>query len=190
MNLLESLTGGDSQNVVSELARQLGVGESEARSAASELIPALARGLQNNSASDGGLGSLIGALQNGNHGRFLDNIGSLGQQATVDEGNSILGHIFGNKDVSRNVANHGAQRAGLSSALMKKALPILATLVMGSLSKRLMGGGNARNNNSNIFQPNAAPSQNRGILSTFLDADKDGSILDDILGMAVKAAIR
>ena len=67
MNLLDSLLGNDSQNVVSELARQLGVGETEARTAASELIPALARGIKNNSATDGGLGSLIGALQKGNH---------------------------------------------------------------------------------------------------------------------------
>ncbi len=190
MNLLDSLLGNDSQIVVSELARQLGVGEGEARSAASELIPALARGIQNNSATDGGLGNLIGALQKGNHGRFLEDTSLLGQSATVDEGNSILGHIFGSKDVSRNVANYGAKKSGLSSALLKKALPILATLVMSSLGKKLLGGGGNSRNNANIFDMNAAPAQNRGILATFLDADRDGSIMDDILGMVVKAAIR
>lgn len=196
MNLLESLLGNDSQNVVSELAKQLGVGENEARTAAGELIPALTRGMQNNARSDSGLDNLIGALTKGNHGGYLDNLSNLGQQSTVQEGNSILGHIFGSKDVSRNVANYGAQKSGLSATLMKKALPILATLVMSSLSKKFIGGGKKSsgsifggNNNGNIFNSGVAANQNRGMLESFLDADKDGSIMDDLLSLAVKAAI-
>lgn len=196
MNLLESLLGNDSQNVVSELARQLGVGESEARSAAGELIPALARGMQNNARSDSGLDSLIGALTKGNHSGYLDNLSNLGQQSTVQDGNSILGHIFGSKDVSRNIANYGAQKSGLSATLMKKALPILATLVMSSLSKKFLGGSKKStgsifggNNNGNIFNSGVAANQNRGMLESFLDADKDGSIMDDLLSLAVKAVV-
>lgn len=196
MNLLESLLGNDSQDVVSELAKQLGVGESEARKAAGELVPALARGLQNNTSTDQGLDNLIGALTKGNHGGYLENPSLLGQKSTIDEGNSILGHIFGSKDVSRNVANYGAQKSGLSSTLLKKAMPIVASLVMSSLSKKFLGGGQKSsgglfggNNNSNIFNSGIAAKQNRGLLSSFLDADKDGSIMDDLLSMAVKAAI-
>lgn len=197
MNLLESLLGNESQNVVSELARQLGVGENEARTAAGQLVPALARGLQNNARTEQGLDGLIGALSKGNHSNYLDNISSLGSQSTVQDGNSILGHIFGSKDVSRNIANYGAQQSGLSSTLLKKALPILAPLVMSALSKKFFGGGQKSsgsifggNNNGNIFNSGVAAKQNRGMLETFLDADKDGSVLDDLLSLAVKAAIR
>ena len=196
MNLLESLLGNDSQNVVNELARQLGVGENEARSAAGQLIPALARGMQNNTKSDSGLDSLIGALAGGNHNGYLDNLDNLGQSNTIKDGNSILGHIFGSKEVSRNVANYGAQKAGLSSTLMKKALPILATLVMSSLSKKFISGKKSTgglfdggSNNGNIFNSGVAANRNRGMLETFLDADKDGSIMDDLLSLAVKAAM-
>lgn len=196
MNLLESLLGNDSQNVVSELAKQLGVGENEARSAAGQLIPALARGMKNNAKSDSGLDNLIGALTGGNHSGYLDNLSNIGQPNTVNEGNSILGHIFGSKDVSRNVANYGAQKAGLSSTLMKKALPILATLVMSSLSKKFIGGQKpsgglfgGNNNNGNIFSSGVAANQNRGMLESFLDADKDGSVMDDLLSLAVKAVV-
>ncbi|MEM7256912.1 MAG: DUF937 domain-containing protein [Pseudomonadota bacterium] len=197
MNLLESLLGNDSQSVVSELARQLGVGENEARTAAGQLIPALARGLQNNAASDQGLDGLIGALARGNHSNYLDNPSSLGQQTTVSDGNSILGHIFGSKDVSRNIANYGAQKSGLSSTLLKKALPILASLVMSSLSKKFFGGSKSSggsifggNQSGDIFNSGVAAKQNRGLIESFLDADKDGSVLDDLLSLAVKAAIR
>ena len=124
----------------------------------------------------------------------------LQQSNALNDGNSILGHIFGNKDVSRNIANYGANQAGLSSTLMKKALPIVASLVMGALSKNLLGkgkqsgggifGGGNNTSNSDLFSTGIASNQNRGMLESFLDADKDGSMWDDLLGMAVKAAIR
>lgn len=200
MNILESLIGSQSSGVVSELARQLGVNEDQARAAAGSLIPALTRGIKNNASSDAGLSSLVEALQGGSHHNYFDNPSSLGQASAIQDGNSILGHIFGSKDVSRNIANHGANQAGLSSTLMKKALPILAPLVMSALSKKLLGrgsssggggifgGGNTRN--ADIFGSGIAANKNRGMLESFLDADKDGSMWDDLLGMAVKAAVR
>lgn len=201
MNLLESLIGSESDSVVSELAKQLGVGESEARKAAGQLIPALGRAIKNNANTDSGLDSLVNALDKGQHSNYLDNLSGLGSNNTINDGNGILGHLFGSKDVSRNIANHGATQSGLSSALMKKALPILATLVMSTLSKKLMGrgkssgsifgGGNSGNQgHGDIFGTGLAANQNRGILEKFLDADNDGSILDDLLSLAVKAAIR
>ncbi len=198
MNILESLIGDQSSGVVSELARQLGVGEDQARAAAGQLIPALTRGLKNNASTDTGLSSLVEALQGGNHHNYLDNPSSLGQASTVQEGNSILSHIFGSKDVSRNIANYGANQAGLSSTLMKKALPIVASLVMSAMSKKLLGKGKSsgglfgggQTNNSDIFGSGIAANKNRGMLESFLDADKDGSMWDDLLGMAVKAAVR
>jgi len=197
MNLLESLIGSDNEDVVSELAKQLGVGTSDARKAAEQLVPALGRAISNNASTDNGLDSLIKALDGGKHSDYLDNPSSLGQATTVQDGNSILGHLFGSKDVSRNIANHGATQSGLSSVLLKKALPILATLVMSSLSKKLLGRGKqsgsvfgGSNNNSDIFGTGVAAKQNRGMLERFLDSDNDGSILDDLLSLAVKAAIR
>ncbi len=196
MNILESLIGDQSSDVVSELARQLGVSEGQARTAAGQLIPALTRGIQNNASSDSGLSSLIGALQNGNHHNYFDQPATLGQSKTVSDGNSILGHIFGSKDVSRNVANYGAQQAGLSSSLMKKALPLLAPLVLSALSKKFLNKGNSgsvfggSSSNNDIFSSGVASTRQRGMLESFLDADKDGSMWDDLLSMAVKAAVR
>lgn len=199
MNLLESLLGGGNNNdVVSELAKQLGVGTDDARKAAEQLVPALGRAINNNASTDAGLDSLIKALDKGEHSNYLDNLSSLGQTGTEQDGNAILGHLFGSKDVSRNIANYGAKQSGLSSTLLKKALPIVATLVMSSLSKKLLGkgkqsgsifgGGNDRH--GDIFGTGVAPKQNRGMLASFLDADNDGSVFDDLLSLAVKVALR
>ena len=199
MNLLESLIGNDNEDVVSELAKQLGVGTSDARKAAEQLVPALGRAINNNASTDNGLESLINALDSGKHSDYLDNPSALGQSSTQAEGNAILGHLFGSKDVSRNIANHGATQSGLSSMLLKKALPIVATLVMSSLSKKLLGrgnqsgsifGGGGNSRHGDLFGTGVAAKQNRGMLSQFLDADNDGSMLDDLLSLAVKVAIR
>ena len=60
-------------------------------------------------------------------------------------------------------------------------LPVIATMVMGSVSKQagaanLQGGPAA----------GGSASGSAGLLNRFLDADKDGSVIDDVLGMAGK----
>ena len=111
------------------------------------------------------------------HSRYLDNPDLLGRKETVDDGNSILGHIFGNKDVSRHVAKEAAKKTGLGSSLLKKMLPVVATMVMASLGKNMFGGGNA-----------PEPQQSTGFLTKMFDADNDGSMIDDVLGTAFKMA--
>lgn len=180
MNITDLLLGQETSGSVSELARQFGITEEQARGAVASLAPTLARGMQHQTKKESGLDSLINALGTGNHAKYVDDPGVLGRSETTKDGNSILGHIFGSKEVSRNVATHAAQETGLGSTLMKKMLPVVATMVMGSLGKKLLGGGTAA----------PARQQSSGILGSLLDADKDGSIMDDVLGMAFKAAFR
>ncbi len=180
MNITDLLMGKETSGSVSELARQFGLTEDQARGAVASLAPSLARGMQRQTEKSSGLDSLINALGQGNHSKYIDDPGVLGRSETTKDGNSILGHIFGSKEVSRNVATHAAQETGLGSTLLKKMLPVVATMVMGSLGKKLMGGGTTA----------PARQQSSGILGSLLDSDKDGSIMDDVLGMAFKAAFR
>lgn len=50
-------------------------------------------------------------------------------QPDTSAGNDILGHIFGNKDVSRQVADHAAGQSGVSSTVLKAMLPVVAAMV-------------------------------------------------------------
>ena len=177
------LLGSQNSDAVTQLAQKLGVSEEQARAVIKEVTPALTRGIQHNTQNQGGLDGLISALQSGNHSRYIDNPSVLGTQDNVEDGNSILGHIFGSKDVSRNVAEHASQQTGIASSLIKKALPIIATMVMASLGKSLFGGGTAQASTGEA-------SNTGGLLSSLLDSDHDGSIMDDVLGMAFKMAFR
>ena len=181
MNISELLLDSQNSGAISEIARKLGISEEQARSGVGALVPSVSRGMQHRTKSDIGLKDILDALGKGNHAKYLDEPERLGKQETIDDGNSILGHIFGSKEVSRNVAKDAASKTGLGSSLMKKMLPIVASMVMASLSKKVLGSGGGSTPN---------PSQSGGLLTSLLDSDHDGSIIDDILGMAFKAAFR
>lgn len=208
MNILDVILKNGS--VVEQMSKSFNLDAASTQSAIKHMLPALTRGVQNNVKKEGGLEGLFGALANGGHSKYLDQPELLGQEATRNDGNAILGHILGSKDVSRNVAGHAAKETGLDFGMMKKMLPVLATVVMGSLGKQtqqkgileqamggllggggggLLGGGgggllgglaNALGGGQQKSNPAA------DMLSSFLDADKDGSAMDDILGMAKK----
>ncbi len=133
--------------VVDSIARDLGVDEQTARTGAGALLPAIVAGMGRSATggsttSDplGGLGSLAGAvLGGGAGGGLLDAV--LGQTPTpVQQGNDILGNIFGSKDVSRSVAGEVSAITGLDEGLLKKMLPILAMAVAGYMAKQATGG--------------------------------------------------
>jgi hypothetical protein len=135
----------------------------------------LAGGLQRN-INQGGLESLVGALTKGQHQRYLDNPATLGLESTKEEGNSILGHIFGSKDVSRKVAAQASSRTGISESILKQMLPAVAALAMGALGKQ----------SAQAAAPGAGSGGLMGMLSPLLDRNRDGSVMDDILGSFLK----
>ena len=176
------------------VAGELGISESQAASGAAALLPAILGGFKKQAQSQpSGLEGLGGLLGNLGGGGLLDDV--LSPQATnVNRGNDVLGQIFGNRDVSRTVAQSAAGQTGLDPALLKKMLPMLAMLVAGYMAKS--GGG----------APAASPQAGGGLggllggllgggrsgagtpgLASMLDMDGNGNPLDDILGMASRA---
>lgn len=183
MSLLKTILESQGGAVAGQLAKQFGLDANQASSVLGQLVPALSAGVKKNTAQQSGLEGLIGALSKGNHQRYLDDPSNIGQQATVDDGNKILGHLFGSKDVSRQVASHAAQQTGVSSDLLKKMLPVVATMVMGGLSKQSNSGGGAL---AGLLGGGNNSSAGQSLISSFLDSDGDGSIADDLLGMLLK----
>ena len=136
MNILNAILGAGDGQAVGALAQQFGLSNDQASSALGALLPALAGGLQRNVTQQGGLEALVGALTSGQHGRYLDDPGLLGSADTISEGNAILGHILGTKDVSRAVASNAATTTGIGEDVLKKMLPVIATLAMAALSRQ------------------------------------------------------
>lgn len=171
--LLQTIMGAAGGGVLQQVAGQFGLNESQAQSAIAALLPALTGGVQRNVQQEGGLESLLGALTGGSHQQYLDDPSSL-SNATQD-GNSILGHLLGSKDVSRQVAAQAAEQTGLGTDIMKQMLPIVASLAMGALSKQ-----SSSNNLAGMMQGGQS-SGVMGMLGSFLDQNNDGSMVDDLL---------
>ena len=184
MNILDAIISAQDGAAVREIGSQLGLGQDQTAAALSALVPALAAGVQRNVQSEAGLGSLISALSSGQHGQYIDNPASLVGQSAVAEGNGILGHLLGNKDVSREVATRAASQTGLSADVLKKMLPLAATLMMGALSKR--SGAPS----SNAAALGGSGSSIMALLTPLLDQNRDGSIVDDVTSMIGRAVKR
>ena len=178
MDILNAIINAQDGAAVRQLGAQFGLGEEQTASALSALVPVLAAGFQRNLQSEGGLASLVSALSAGHHQQYIENPATLRDQAAVAEGNGILRHVLGSKDVSREVASRAADRTGLSADLMKQLLPLAATLMMGAF---------ARNSGADTSTPAGRAGAGGGIadmLGPLLDRNRDGSILDDVAGMA------
>ncbi|MDH3377350.1 MAG: DUF937 domain-containing protein [Gammaproteobacteria bacterium] len=181
MNILGEILGAQNGELLRQLSNQFGIGEGDARNAVTNLLPAVSQGMKRNMESPQNMESILAALQNGDHGRYIDDPSSLTQEESVLDGNKILGHLLGSKDASREVASQAAKSTGLDLGILKKMLPLIAGLAMGSMGKKASGMGGL----SQLAGSGSASNALSG-LSSFLDMDGDGSIADDVLNLAKK----
>lgn len=175
MNVLEAILNAQDGAAAREAGRSAGLSPAQSASALSALVPALAAGLHRNASQPEGLDALLRAIGSGSHARYVDDPSTIGSPETIADGNGILGHILGSKDASRALADRAAAQTGLGADVLKRLLPIAATLVMGSLAKQRSGQRNA-----------AAGGDLLGMLTPVLDRDGDGSVVNDVLGAVGK----
>jgi hypothetical protein len=137
MDLIDIIGQGQGGEGFAELAQRFGLSDDQARAAVEQLAPAVMAGIRRNSQTAGGVSDLVQALATGDHQRYLD-----GSDAGIaDDGNAILGHVFGSKEVSRGVAANAAQLSGVGAGILKQMLPVVAAMVMGALARKITGTG-------------------------------------------------
>jgi len=214
MNLLDMIMGAQGGKAANNMGSQFGLNPKQSQNAIAALLPAISSALKQNTQSPQGLQGLLGALQGGRHEQYVDKADIFGRPEARNEGNAILGHLFGSKEVSRAVAGHASEKSGIGSDVLKKMLPLVATMAMGSLGKQTrepsmaqqlaslaLGGGQQQQQGGGLGSLLGALTggnkrqargyeqqrqQGMGILGNLLDADGDGSSMDDVLGMAMK----
>jgi hypothetical protein len=91
----------------------------------------------------------MAAMASGNHAKFFENAGNAFSAQGVEQGNDVLGQLFGSQDLSRAVAAQAAQATGIGQQILQQMLPVIASMVMGGLFKQstnqmqaAAGGGN------------------------------------------------
>ncbi len=185
LDMLQQRLGGEAVN---QISNKLGTDPASTRTAIAAALPMLVGALARNAQDPGKAGALAHAL--GRHdGSVLDDVaGYLGRGDTGD-GDGILGHVLGGK--KETVQTGLGQAAGLDPAKAGTLLAMLAPLVMGALGKAqrekgLDTGGLAGMLGSEQQRAADAAPGVMGMLTSFLDRDHDGSVMDDIGGMLGK----
>jgi hypothetical protein len=180
--LMNAAGGGATQ----QIGQKFGLSPDQTSGALAQLVPAIMAGMQHNTQQEGGMGALIGALTGGNHSQYLDNPELLGQDSTVQDGNSILGHVFGSKDVSRAVANQASAQTGIGADILKQMLPIVASMVMAGLAKQHMGQGQTAGLGMGAGAGGGIGDLLGSLLGGGQGGNQGGSIAGDVIGMLGK----
>ncbi|MGI9511873.1 MAG: DUF937 domain-containing protein [Anderseniella sp.] len=143
MNIVEIIARSHNGHGLDVLGRQFGLSREQTLAAVAELAPMVTSGVRRNTREPDGMVSLFEALSGGRHERYLEDDAAVEYDRVKNDGNAILGHLFGRKEVSREVAMQAAGTTGIGSAILKKMLPIIASMVMGAIFKRMTGGASA-----------------------------------------------
>ncbi|MCB0476149.1 MAG: DUF937 domain-containing protein [Flavobacteriaceae bacterium] len=187
--ILDLLNSDLGKSIISGVAGSTGQDTQKTNSVLTMALPVLMKAMQRNAATPEGASGLLGALSGKHDGSILDNLGDLFgggvDQEVTNDGSKILGHVLGSKQ--QGVEQVIGQKAGIDAGSVANILKVAAPILMGVLGKQ------ARQNNVN------SPSQLDGLLGgllggsstkheqsfleKILDADGDGSIVDDVAGM-------
>ncbi len=128
---------------LSAIGRQFGLNEEQTRAALDALAPVVAAGVRKNAQSPSGLQDIFKSVLTGGDDNALSDPDAVAFERARPRGDDILGQIFGGKEVSRGVTQQLSATSGIGAAILKKLLPIVATMVLGKLAKGMTGGAQA-----------------------------------------------
>lgn len=188
---LEALLGLLQGQDIGNLASQVGGNEGEVKNGVMAALPAMLAALGKNAGTEKGAEELNNALEKKHDGSILDNLSGYLSNPDLKDGAGILNHLFGNQ--TSNVANAVSQSSGLDTNGSMKMLQMLAPILMGILGQQkkqnnldAKGLGNLTSMLASNFGSEAGTSGIMETVTNLLDANKDGNVLDDIMGMVGK----
>lgn len=190
--ILDLLNSDLGKSIVNGVSNQTNQPANKTQDVLTMALPVLMAAMKRNASTPQGAEGLLGALNSGKHdGSILDNLGGLfsgGVDANVlDDGGKILGHVLGGKQ--QNVQNAISQKSGIDAGSIAQILKVAAPILMGVL------GNKAKQQNVNsasglegllggLLSGSSAKNE-QSFLESILDADGDGSIIDDVAGMVL-----
>ncbi len=188
---LEALLGLLQGQDLGQLAEQVGGNEGQVKNGVMAALPAMLTALSKNTGTEKGAQELNNALETKHDGSILNNLSGYLSNPDLKDGAGILNHLFGSQ--TSNVANAVSQSSGLDSNGSMKMLQMLAPVLMGMLGQQKKqnnldaeGIGNLTSMLASNFGSEAGASGIMEAVTNLLDANKDGNVMDDIMGMVGK----
>uniref|UniRef100_UPI0040498F02 DUF937 domain-containing protein n=2 Tax=Gelidibacter sp. TaxID=2018083 RepID=UPI0040498F02 len=189
--ILDLLNSDLGETIVNGVAGQTNQPTNKTQEVLTMALPVLMEAMRRNASNPQGAEKLLGAINSKHDGSILDNLGGLfngGVDANViEDGGKILGHVLGNKQQSVETAI--SQKSGLDAGSIAQILKVAAPILMGMLGnqakeKQVNSPSGLEDLLGGLVKGNS-PKQERSFLESILDADGDGSVIDDVAGMVL-----
>jgi hypothetical protein len=133
MALFDMLNNAQNGDAMKDIASKFGLDQEQMTKTVEALMPAFSTGLKRNTQTPDAMGDFMKALSSGNHSEYFQQASKAYSPEGVQDGNNILGHLFGSKEVSRAVAAQAEAASGVGQDIIKQLLPILANTLMGGM---------------------------------------------------------
>lgn len=135
MNLFDIMQSAQNGQALPNLAQQYGLSLQQTQAALDALLPAFSMGLQRQTRDPYAFGSLAQMMTASPYTRFFEAGGYGIPAGAQNAGNDVLSQLFGSREVSQAIAAQAAATSGVSQAILKQMLPVIAAMLMGGLSK-------------------------------------------------------
>ena len=195
MDLMDLLQGQLGDGLLNQISKQLGgADKQQTQTAASSAINILLGAMNKNTNDPNGASALASALDRDHDGSILDDVmGMVTGQKQVQNprmvnGAGIVKHILGGKQ--GNAIDMISKLSGLDGNKAGNLMSMLAPLVMGALGKHKrqhnLDAGGISDLLTKTVKSHASKNAQMGLVEKFLDADGDGSVMDDLLNIGMK----
>ncbi len=189
--ILDLLSSDLGKTIISGVAGSTGNDSNKTSSVLTMALPVLMKAMQRNASTPQGAEGLMGALQGKHNGSILDNLGGLFGGGVDDgvkqDGQKILGHVLGAKQ--QGVEKILGEKSGLDAGSVANILKVAAPILMGVLGNQAKQQNVSSSNGigdllGGMLGGNSAQKE-QSFLESILDADGDGSVIDDVAGMVL-----
>ncbi|UZO79691.1 DUF937 domain-containing protein [Aquimarina sp. ERC-38] len=188
--LLDLLNSDLGKQMISGVSKQTHQPEEKTAGVLSMAMPVLMAAMKKNASTPEGAQGLMSALSNKHNGSILDNLGGLFDggvdESVTNDGAGILGHILGNKQSA--VESTLSAKSGMDTGAISQILKVAAPLLMGVIGKQTQQGSvNSASGLTTLLGSmlGGQPNENQSLITSLIDADGDGSVLDDVAGMVL-----
>ncbi|MBK9151950.1 MAG: DUF937 domain-containing protein [Saprospiraceae bacterium] len=196
MNITDLLQGPMGDIVIGQISNQLGIdNKDQAKTAVNGTVITLLNALTQNASRPEGANALLNALDRDHDGSILNDLAGFlsgkaqPQNPSTVNGAGILNHILGGKQ--QTAVDTISKQSGLDTAQVAKLMMTLAPIVLGLLGKAKAQTGNSQSGLLDFLKSSTQTvnkqNPNASIFTKMLDKDGDGSVMDDLAGMGMKA---
>jgi len=183
--ILELFNTPMGEELLKGVARETGQPKNKTADVLGMALPLLMGAMKKNVQSPQGAEGLLNALSSQHTGSILDDLSGLfggGVDSSIKEdGAGILGHILGSRQPV--VENELSNRSGISPAVIADMLKIAAPVIMGMLGRQRAQSNISSGSDLNTMLGSllgGQPRQNQDLITSLIDSDGDGSVLDDV----------